>query len=110
LDNTVYSAPVIREKIGGGRASITGSFDIKEARDLAIVLRAGALPAPVAVAEERTIGPSLGKTQLTKACSRSLSALFGDHLYGGVLQNSWSAGRFGGDAECRFSARSDGGD
>jgi preprotein translocase subunit SecD len=64
LDNTVYSAPVIREKIGGGRASITGSFDIKEARDLAIVLRAGALPAPVTVAEERTVGPSLGKDSI----------------------------------------------
>ncbi len=64
LDNTVYSAPVIREKIGGGRASITGSFDIKEARDLAIVLRAGALPAPVSIAEERTVGPSLGKDSI----------------------------------------------
>jgi preprotein translocase subunit SecD len=64
LDNTVYSAPVIREKIGGGRASITGSFDIKEARDLAIVLRAGALPAPVTIAEERTVGPSLGKDSI----------------------------------------------
>jgi preprotein translocase subunit SecD len=64
LDNTVYSAPTIREKIGGGRASITGSFDIKEARDLAIVLRAGALPAPVSIAEERTVGPSLGKDSI----------------------------------------------
>src|SRR5713226_801203 len=66
LDNTVYSAPVIREKIGGGRASITGSFDIKEARDLAIVLRAGALPAPVSIAEERTVGPSLGKDSINQ--------------------------------------------
>ena len=57
LDGKVYSAPVIRERIGGGRASITGSFDIEEARDLAIVLRAGALPAPVTIAEERTVGP-----------------------------------------------------
>lgn len=64
LDNTVYSAPVIRERIGGGRASITGNFDIKEARDLAIVLRAGALPAPVSIAEERTVGPSLGKDSI----------------------------------------------
>jgi preprotein translocase subunit SecD len=66
LDNTVYSAPVIREKIGGGRASITGSFDIKEARDLAIVLRAGALPAPVTISEERTVGPSLGKDSINQ--------------------------------------------
>lgn len=64
LDNKVYSAPVIRERIAGGRASITGSFDIKDARDLAIVLRAGALPAPVHVAEERTVGPSLGKDSI----------------------------------------------
>jgi len=61
LDNTVYSAPVIRERIGGGRASITGNFELREARDLAIVLRAGALPAPVTLAEERTVGPTLGR-------------------------------------------------
>ncbi len=66
LDSTVYSAPTIREKIGGGRASITGSFDIKEARDLAIVLRAGALPAPVSISEERTVGPSLGKDSIDR--------------------------------------------
>jgi len=64
LDNRVYSAPVIQERIGGGRASITGSFDIKEARDLAIILRAGALPAPVEIAEERTVGPSLGSDSI----------------------------------------------
>lgn len=64
LDNRVYSAPVIQERIGGGRASITGSFDIKEARDLAIVLRAGALPAPVEIVEERTVGPSLGQDSI----------------------------------------------
>jgi preprotein translocase subunit SecD len=66
LDNNVYSAPVIQERIGGGRASITGSFDIKEARDLAIVLRAGALPAPVEIAEERTVGPSLGQDSINQ--------------------------------------------
>ncbi|HXG52140.1 MAG TPA: protein translocase subunit SecD [candidate division Zixibacteria bacterium] len=64
LDNRVYSAPVIQERIGGGRASITGNFDIKEARDLAIVLRAGALPAPVEIVEERTVGPSLGRDSI----------------------------------------------
>jgi preprotein translocase subunit SecD len=60
LDNKVYSAPTIQEKIGGGKARITGRFTMEEARDLAIVLRAGALPAPVTVLEERTVGPSLG--------------------------------------------------
>jgi preprotein translocase subunit SecD len=66
LDDRVYSAPVIQERIGGGRASITGSFDIKEARDLAIVLRAGALPAPVEIVEERTVGPSLGQDSINQ--------------------------------------------
>jgi len=64
LDGRVFSAPVIRERIAGGRASITGHFDIKEARDLAIVLRAGALPAPVKIIEERTVGPSLGNDSI----------------------------------------------
>jgi preprotein translocase subunit SecD len=64
LDNKVYSAPVIQERISGGTASITGSFDMKEARDLAIVLRAGALPAPVEIVEERTVGPSLGSDSI----------------------------------------------
>ena len=64
LDGHVFSAPVIREKISGGNASITGNFDIKEARDLAIVLRAGALPAPIKIIEERTVGPSLGRDSI----------------------------------------------
>ena len=64
LDNSVYSAPVIQERIGGGRASITGNFTVQEARDLAIVLRAGALPAPVEILEERTVGPSLGSDSI----------------------------------------------
>ena len=60
LDGNVYSAPRINERIPGGRAVITGQFTVDEARDLAIVLRAGALPAPVTILEERTVGPSLG--------------------------------------------------
>jgi preprotein translocase subunit SecD len=64
LDGKVQSAPVIQDRIGGGRAVITGSFTLDEARDLAIVLRAGALPAPVTIAEERTVGPSLGKDSI----------------------------------------------
>ena len=66
LDNTVYSAPVIQDKIAGGRAQITGRFTTEEARDLAIVLRAGALPAPVNILEERTVGPSLGADSISK--------------------------------------------
>jgi preprotein translocase subunit SecD len=64
LDNKVNSAPVIQDKISGGRAQITGRFTTDEARDLAIVLRAGALPAPVTILEERTVGPSLGKDSI----------------------------------------------
>src|SRR5256884_702205 len=60
LDGTVYSAPRVNERIPGGRAVITGQFTVDDARDLAIVLRAGALPAPVVILEERTVGPSLG--------------------------------------------------
>ena len=64
LDGTVHSAPVIQERIAGGEAQITGSFTMEEARDLAIVLRAGALPAPVVILEERTVGPSLGQDSI----------------------------------------------
>ncbi len=60
LDGVVQSAPVIRERIGGGRAQITGRFSLEEARDLAIALRSGSLPAPVQILERRTVGPSLG--------------------------------------------------
>ena len=60
LDGTLYSAPSIREAIYGGSAQITGSFSVKDAQDLAIVLRAGALPAPVKLLEERTVAPTLG--------------------------------------------------
>ena len=60
LDGNVHSAPQIRERIPSGHAQITGGFTTEEATDLAIVLRAGALPAPVQVLEERTVGPSLG--------------------------------------------------
>jgi preprotein translocase subunit SecD len=64
LDDTVYSAPVIRERISGGSAQISGSFSEQEATDLAIVLRAGSLPAPVNILEDRTVGPSLGRDSI----------------------------------------------
>ncbi|MDA3898284.1 MAG: protein translocase subunit SecD [Desulfobacteraceae bacterium] len=69
LDNKVYSAPTIQEKIPGGSARITGSFNTQEAHDLAIILRAGSLPAPVEIIEERTVGPSLGHDSITKGIS-----------------------------------------
>ena len=66
LDDTVYSAPVIRERIAGGSAQISGSFTSQEATDLAIILRAGSLPAPVKILENRTVGPSLGQDSIDK--------------------------------------------
>lgn len=60
LDRTVYSAPVIQERISGGNAQITGRFSMDDAKDLSIVLRAGALPAPVKMLQNVTVGPSLG--------------------------------------------------
>ncbi|MDQ6963145.1 MAG: protein translocase subunit SecD [Mariprofundaceae bacterium] len=64
LNDKVHSAPVIRERIAGGSAQITGDFGAQEARELALVLRAGALPAPLNVVEERSVGPSLGKDSI----------------------------------------------
>ena len=66
LDDVVHSAPVIREKILGGKAQISGSFTHEEAADLAIVLRAGALPAPVKIIQNMTVGASLGKDSIHK--------------------------------------------
>jgi preprotein translocase subunit SecD len=66
LDNEVISAPVIREPIRGGSGQISGSFTVEQANDLAILLRAGALPAPLTIIEERTVGPGLGQDSIQK--------------------------------------------
>jgi protein-export membrane protein SecD len=66
LDNEVISAPVIREPITGGSGQISGSFTVQAANELSILLRAGALPAPLAVIEERTVGPGLGQDSIEK--------------------------------------------
>jgi len=66
LDRQVISAPVIREPITGGQGQISGSFTVQSANDLAILLRAGALPAPLTVVEERTVGPGLGQDSIEK--------------------------------------------
>jgi preprotein translocase subunit SecD len=66
LDNEVISAPVIREPILGGSGQISGSFTVEQANDLAILLRAGALPAPLTPIEERTVGPGLGQDSIQK--------------------------------------------
>jgi preprotein translocase subunit SecD len=64
LDNNVYSAPVIQERISGGSAQITGSFSMEEAKDLAIVLRSGSLKAPLKMLQNITVGPSLGRDSI----------------------------------------------
>jgi preprotein translocase subunit SecD len=66
LDNEVISAPVIREPILGGSGQISGGFTVQQANDLAILLRAGALPAPLTIIEERTVGPGLGQDSIEK--------------------------------------------
>lgn len=74
LDNTVYSAPVIQERISGGRAQISGTFTMQEANDLAIVLRAGALPAPLKIIQDLTVGPTLGQDSIEKGIRATLVA------------------------------------
>jgi preprotein translocase subunit SecD len=64
LDNTVYSHPVIQRRHYGGNAVIEGNFTLEEAKDLVVVLKAGSLPAPVTIEEERTVGPSLGRDSI----------------------------------------------
>ena len=74
LDNKVFLAPTLQTKISGGKARITGMDTMDEAKDLGIVLKAGALPAPVEIIEERTVGPSLGKDSINAG---SYSGLLG---------------------------------
>ena len=64
LDNSVISAPSIREAITGGTGTISGGFSFQEATDLALLLRSGALPAPINIVEERTVGPDLGQDSI----------------------------------------------
>ncbi len=76
LDNKVYSAPVIRERIGGGSGQISGNFSVAQASDLAIALRSGAMSAPIQVLEKRIVGPSLGKDSI----KTSIVALIGGFI------------------------------
>lgn len=75
LDNKVISAPVIREPILGGSGVISGSFTVETANDLALLLRAGALPAPLTILEERTVGPDLGADSIRAGSIASAVAL-----------------------------------
>ena len=75
LDRKIRSAPVVQSKIPSGDGRITGSFTDEEAGDLAIVLRAGALPAPVEVIEERTVGPTLGRDSIRSSARAALISI-----------------------------------
>jgi len=75
LDHVVYSAPVVRNKITGGNSQIEGMANIQEAKLLEIVLKAGALPAPLKIIEERTVGPSLGEDSINKGLYSSIIAV-----------------------------------
>ncbi|WP_243367462.1 protein translocase subunit SecD [Fundidesulfovibrio soli] len=94
LDGKAYSAPVIQDRIAGGRATITGRYTETEARDLAVVLRAGALPAPVNVLEQRTVGPSLGQESIDNgvmsisvACAAIALFMLVYYSFSGVVAN-----------------------
>ena len=79
LDGAIFSAPVVKGKIPGGRSQIEGMADLNEAKLLEIVLKAGALPAPIDIIEERTVGPSLGEDSINKGL---LSVILGYVLVG----------------------------
>jgi preprotein translocase subunit SecD len=90
LDNKIISAPVIREPILGGSGVISGRFSTQSAQDLALLLRAGALPAPIKVLEERTVGPGLGADSIKAGSTASVIGLvlamaFIMITYGGVF-------------------------
>ncbi len=94
LDGTLYSAPFIKTAIMGGNAIIEGSFTLKEAQDLAIVLRAGSLPAPVKVIEERSVDPTLGADSIASGkkaalygCIAIMVFMVGYYLLSGLVAN-----------------------
>jgi preprotein translocase subunit SecD len=95
LDDIVYSAPYIRERIGGGSGQISGNFSVQEAGDVAIALRSGALLAPVELLEKRSVGPSLGADSIRQSLIALISGfilvvLFMIIYYGytGIISNS----------------------
>ena len=90
MDNKVISAPVIRSPILGGSGQIEGGFSVEEANNLSILLRAGALPAPLEILEEKTIGPGLGEDSIQ---SGKIATIIG--LVGVLIFIILSYGRFG---------------
>ncbi len=90
LDGKVISAPVIQEPILGGSGQISGNFSVQESNDLSLLLRAGALPAPLTILEERTVGPGLGQDSITAGETASVVGLIAVILFMAVAY-----GRFG---------------
>ena len=94
MDKGIFSAPVVQAKITGGRSRITGMESPSEARLLEIVLKAGALPAPVSIIEQRSIGPSLGEDSIRAGLTSILIAfILTGTIYGCVLSFSWRCSR-----------------
>src|SRR5712675_1272322 len=85
LDNKVISAPVIQEPITGGQGQISGNFTVQQANDLAILLRAGALPAPLTIIEERTVGPGLGQDSIENGELANIAVAINVAMIFGVL-------------------------
>jgi preprotein translocase subunit SecD len=90
LDDKVISAPVIREPITGGRGQISGRFTARDAQDLSVLLRAGALPAPLTIVEERTVGPDLGADAIRAGIASILAGMVLVFVF--II---WSYGLFG---------------
>lgn len=87
LDNTVYSFPTVQNEIPNGRSSITGRFSLEEAKDLALVLKVGKLPAPARIVQEEVVGPSLGKEAINAGLLSFLIAFLLVLIYMGLYYN-----------------------
>ncbi len=87
LDNLVYSAPVVNGEIAGGRSSITGSFTLEEAKDLANILKSGKLPAPAVIVQEAVVGPSLGQESINNGLLSFILAFIVVLIYMVVFYN-----------------------
>lgn len=91
LDDTVVTAPVINSVIPGGRGEITGSFTMSEAQDVALMLRTGALPVPLHIIEERTVGPDLGSDAIETGVKSGIAGALGVLVFMVGIYGRWGA-------------------
>ena len=91
LDDTVVTAPVINSVISGGRGEITGSFTMSEAQDVALMLRTGALPVPLHIIEERTVGPDLGSDAIETGVKSGIAGALGVLVFMVGIYGRWGA-------------------